>query len=269
MPTVPNHHKIDSLDDPRVRAYQNLRDRTLRGESIFIAEGQLLVERLLASRFPVESLLVLEHRLSEIAPFVPPEIPVYLAEESLVSQIIGYPFHYGLLAVGTRVETLQLEEQLQKNTDTHRCGWVVLPDVKDAENLGLIFRTAAALGIEGLLLGPRCCDPLSRRAMRLSMGAVLQLPYVRSKNLEADLAMMEDRFGFELFGTVLDENAINLSEVAWPKRSAILFGNEYHGLSESLLGENVRRITIPMAPGVDSLNLSVSAGIFLYDWYRS
>lgn len=265
-------YKIDSLDDPRIGAYRNLRDRALRGESLFIAEGQLLTERLLASRFPVESLLVIERQLPRIEAIVPSDVPVYLADEPLVSQIVGYPFHQGMLAVGGRLEIPSLADLLQKPVEesNYTCrGWVVLPEVTDAENLGLIFRTAAALGIEGVLLGPRCCDPLARRAMRLSMGAVLQLPYVRSVDLIADLAMMEDRFGFELLATVLDEKATTLEKVAWPERVAILFGNEYDGLPESLLGKTVRRITIPMAADVDSLNLSVSVGIFLYAWRQS
>lgn len=284
MSTLPNHFKIDSLDDPRIKAYQHLRDRTLRGEDIFIAEGQLLTERLLASRFPVESLLVIERQLPRIEAMVPPNVPIYLAEESLVSQIIGYPFHLGMLAVGSRREALSLEALLETTTGTAgpkasdvagdqakktRRGLVVLPEVTKPDNLGLIFRTAAALGIEGIVLGHRCCDPLSRRTMRLSMGAVLQLPYAVSYDLPADLAVLEERFGFNLVATVLDEKATTLDEFAWPDRMAILFGNEYHGLSESVLGESVRRITIPMAAGVDSLNLSVSVGIFLYAWHRS
>ncbi|MGD9128106.1 MAG: RNA methyltransferase [Planctomycetia bacterium] len=265
-------YKIDSLDDPRIERYQNLRDRTLRGESLFIAEGQLLTERLLASRFPVESLLVIERQLHRIKSLVPPDVPVYLAEESLVSQIIGYPFHLGMLAAGCRLEAPPLEELLEKtatpSNDRPR-GWIVLPEVTKPDNLGLIFRSAAALGIEGILLGRPCCDPFSRRAMRLSMGAVLQLPYAWSDDLNANLAMMEDRFGFETLATVLDENATTLENVTWPNRTAILFGNEYDGLHGSLLREKVHRITIPMSAGVDSLNLSVSVGIFLYAWRRA
>ena len=263
-------HKIDSFDDPRIKTYQNLRDRTLRGESLFIAEGQLLTERLLASRFPVESLLVIERQLHRIEKLVPPEVPVYLAEESLVSQIIGYPFHLGMLAAGSRLEPPSLESLLEETTEPDRSrGWVVLPEVTKPDNLGLIFRSAAALGVEGILLGRPCCDPFSRRAMRLSMGAVLQLPYAWSDDLNADLKMMEDRSSFEILATVLDKDVTPLEQVAWPRRAAILFGNEYDGLHESLLGETVRRITIPMSAGVDSLNLSVSVGIFLYAWRQA
>ena len=273
MSTPFSCHKIDSLDDPRIATYRNLRDRTLRGESLFIAEGQLLTERLLASRFPVESLLVIERQLHRIEKLVPAEVPVYLAEESLVSRIIGYPFHLGMLAAGCRLEAPPLESLLEENaepssTDRSR-GWVVLPEVTKPDNLGLIFRSAAALGVEGILLGRSCCDPFSRRAMRLSMGAVLQLPYAWSDDLNADLKMMEERFGFEILATVLDKDATPLEQVAWPRCAAILFGNEYDGLHESLLGETVRRITIPMSAGVDSLNLSVSVGIFLYAWRQA
>lgn len=260
--------RIRSLDDPRVAAYRNLRDRTLRGESVFVAEGCVLTRRLLASRFEAESLLVEDEYADEFEQLAGGRVPVYVAPKTLLLDIVGFPFHRGALAIGRRPPAQTLAQILvnaapQPSSEPLRL--VVLPEVTKPENLGLAFRAAAAFGIDAVLLGMRSCDPLSRRALRVSMGSVLTVPFARSTDLASDLSALRDRWGVQVSAAVLDKDAQPLAGVSWPPRAAVVFGNEFDGLSSDWLSLCDRRLTIPMQLNTDSLNLGVAAGVFLYE----
>jgi tRNA G18 (ribose-2'-O)-methylase SpoU len=256
--------RIESIDDARVAPYRNLRDRTLRGESIFVTEGELVTLRLLGSRYPAESVFVAEKFAERLEQAVG-DVPLYVGSEKLLREVVGFPFHRGVLGAGRRTGALGLDEMMAGAGMSGRCGLVVCPEVTKPDNLGLIFRSAAAFGVEGVLLGSRCCDPLSRRALRLSMGGVLQMPWVTSNDLPGHLRRLRTEWRFELWATVLDERADRLDSLCWPDRTALLLGNEFDGLEEPYLSLCDRRVTIPMRPGVDSLNLGVAAGVFLYE----
>lgn len=288
--------RICSLDDPRVAPYRSLRDRTLRGESLFVAEGRLLVLRLLQSDYRAESVFVADPWADEFRPLVPDHVPMYVAAESLLLQVVGFKFHRGVLAVGRRPAPVPLDALLAaierpentagpvaeaereraaaaERSDTPRptrsaLRLVICPEVTKPENLGLVFRAAAAFGVHDVLLGERCCDPLSRRSLRVSMGAVLGMPRARSADLLADLRQLRDRWGVTLLAAVLDPQAERLAESSWPPRAAVLLGNETDGLRQQYLALCDRRLTIPMHPGTDSLNLGVAAGVFLYEMTR-
>ena len=276
---IMNLHTILTATDSRISAYKNLRERTLRGESIFIAEGELLVKRLASSEYDVESILVAERFLPRIENVLSPEIPVYVVNETLIGEIAGYPFYQGILAVGRRRPLPNLYEctkLLGEGGDEKKVGQgrvgkilVVLPHVTKPDNLGLIFRSSAALAATAVILGEQCCDPFSRRALRVSMGGVLQVPIIRSDNLFDDLEILRDCFGFERWGTVLDTAAESLPTVTSEKNGvrkiALIFGNEYSGLEEPWVSRCDRKVVIPMSPEVDSLNLGVAVGIFLYE----
>ncbi|MDO4583066.1 MAG: RNA methyltransferase [Planctomycetia bacterium] len=256
-----------SFSDSRLDAYRNLRDRTLRGESLFIAEGDLVVERLLKSRFGVESLLVVDRAMKRVLPMVErylsSEVPVYTIPYEEVSQLTGFAFHQGVLAVGRREEVWSWEDLLASRRGKRRV-LIVLPDITKPDNLGNVFRCAAALGADGILLGEQACDPLGRRCLRVSMGGVFQLPWHRSRNLAEDLTRLQQQ-GYACYATILDTSAVPLREVVWQPRVALLLGNEYDGLNAEMVEKCDEKITIPMAEGVDSLNLGVSCGIFLYE----
>jgi tRNA G18 (ribose-2'-O)-methylase SpoU len=269
LPQSREFESINSMADPRVAAYRNLPDRTLRGEGVFVAEGRLLVERLLRSHFPTDSVLVIKEYAAEFGAVVPVHVPLYVADEALLREIVGFNFHQGALAAGRRTPLPSASDLAESFQTRDRQSLVVLPEVTKPENLGLIVRSAAALGVGGVLLGERCCDPLARRSLRLSMGSVFQVPLARSIDLAADLLLLKQQFGFTLFATVLDPDAEPLPAVQWPQRTAMLFGNEYDGLAATWLNLCDRRITIPMRPGVDSLNLGVAAGVFLYEMQLS
>lgn len=264
--------RIGSLDDPRVAAYRNLRDRTLRGESVFVAEGCVLTRRLLASRFETESLLVDEDYADEFEQLTGGRVPVYVAPRELLLGVVGFPFHRGALAIGRRPPPPTLAEVLvhaKPRPASDPLHLVILPEVTKPENLGLAFRAAAAFGIHAVLLGPRSCDPLSRRALRVSMGSVLTVPFVRSTDLGRDLSVLKNRWGVELTAAVLDADAQRLAGAPWPPRAGVVFGNEFDGLSADWLSLCDRRLTIPMQPNTDSLNLGVAAGVFLYEMAKA
>jgi len=273
--------RIDSLDDPRVAVYRNLRDRTLRGENIFVAEGPIVAQRLLESRYQTESVLVAAQRAEQFAAIVGGRAPVYVADEQLLRQIVGFPFHLGVLAAGRRKPLPGVEELLSDMLSPHQQApaaqsdpaaigaaapvrLIVCPEITKPENMGLVCRSAAALGIDAVLLGARCCDPLSRRALRVSMGATMHVPLACSDSLLADLTALRTHLGFQLIAATTSPDAEKLPQFRWPARAAVLLGNEFTGLSAECLRLCDRRVTIPMQPTVDSLNLGVAAAICMY-----
>jgi tRNA G18 (ribose-2'-O)-methylase SpoU len=254
---------VSSLDDPRLAPYRNVKDRELaRHGGDFLAEGHHLVLRLLASTFPVASVLVDQRKLRLIETALRPEIPVYVAPPGLVDQIVGYPFHAGIIAVGQRKPSLALEQFIP--AQNNKTLLVICPDLRSTENLGSIIRTAAGFGAHGLILGEHSCDPFYRQSVRVSMGTVFSLPIYQSKNLQNDLRILKTQFQIPIFATVLDSAAEKLSNITPPPRSALMFGSEDQGLLPELISLADRHLTLPMAWKTDSLNVSIAAGIFLY-----
>jgi tRNA G18 (ribose-2'-O)-methylase SpoU len=240
-----------------------MKDRELaRQGGRFVAEGEHLLRRLLASRYKTESVLLAERRANELAPLVPEDVPVYVAPVPVLNQIVGFKFHSGVLACGLRGPRRTLDEVLPKHRARLRV--VICEELNNAENLGGIIRVAAALGSDALLLGERSVDPFFRQCVRVSMGTVFHLPLVQSQNLQVDLARLRDKWNVELTATVLADDGQPLAQAVPSPRMGILFGGEAHGLSAGALAACHRRITIPMKLGTDSLNVAVAAGIVLY-----
>jgi tRNA G18 (ribose-2'-O)-methylase SpoU len=259
---------ISSLDDPRVAFYRNLRERTLRGESIFLAEGKVVTERLLQSSYPVESLLVAESYASHFAALVPPEVPLYVTAQALLEQIVGFKYHQGVLAAGRRPPEPTFEQVMEAVGQRDPLRMVICPEVTKPENLGLIFRNTAAFDLDAVILGPQACDPLSRRVLRVSMGAVLFTKFGRSRDLLRDLSLLRTPYGIALVAAVVDRGAQKLQSFSWPSRIALVVGGEFFGLSQELVALADYQLTIPMSDKVDSLNLGVATGIFAYEMTR-
>jgi tRNA G18 (ribose-2'-O)-methylase SpoU len=259
--------RIDSLDDPRVAAYRNLKDHELdRRGRLFIAEGEYVVGRLLASDFPVESVFLSDKRVDEIAPQVPHGIPVYVASADVMNGVLGMKFHSGVMACGRRKPRMTIDDVIPK--DRERLTLVICPDVSNVENIGSIVRIAAGFGADALVLGERCHDPFWRQAVRVSMGSVFRLPLAHSDDLLRDLARLKSEWGVELAATVLDEDAEPLEHAKRAGRFGLLLGGEAQGLEPPYVRACDRRVTIPMRMGTDSLNVSVAAGIFLYHFTK-
>jgi tRNA G18 (ribose-2'-O)-methylase SpoU len=254
--------RINSLDDPRLEPYRNLKDTNrTRWEGLFIAEGEKLVRRLLASNFPVESVLLSDRFQAQLGSLVPPSVSTWVLPDELIEPLVGFNFHRGILACGRRKPNRPLEELAPRD---RRLTLAVCSEVQDPENLGAILRISAAFGVDGVLIGRGSADPLSRRVLRVSMGASLRVPFRESPDLAADLRHLRDQLDVQLAATVLDSSAEPLSTAKRPERLALLFGSEGHGLSQSIVSLCDRQITIPMNQRADSLNVAVAAGIFLH-----
>jgi tRNA G18 (ribose-2'-O)-methylase SpoU len=254
---------IDSLDDPRVALYRNLKDRELerRGRH-FIAEGEHLTRRMLASDFPVDSVMLAERRLAEMGPIVPDHVPVYVVSQELMNQIVGLKFHSGVLACGRRKPRQTIDQVVPR--DKMDLTLVICPEISNVENIGTMIRIAAGFGADAMILGERCHDPFWRQSVRVSMGTIFRLPLVQSQDLLRDLRRLRDEWGVELVATVLDETAEPLATAKRSGKLGILFGSEAQGLEQQWVKACDRRVTIPMKHGTDSLNVAVAAGIFLY-----
>lgn len=260
MPRLP----IDSIDDPRVAIYRDLPQQNLtRHSRRFIAEGDKVVERLIDSPFPVESLLVEEELADHFAARLPPRTPVYVMPKPLLQATVGFRFHRGVMACGVRQSGPTVDELIGNPAHRERATFVVCPDVQDPTNLGSLIRSAAAFGCGAVILGGKCAGPFSRRVLRVSMAASLFLPIVEARDLARDLRRLAD-VGFENVATVLDPAAEPLAGFRRRERMAIVLGSEGHGLGDEWLALCQRRVTIPMHAGIDSLNVAVAGAILLW-----
>jgi tRNA G18 (ribose-2'-O)-methylase SpoU/Xaa-Pro aminopeptidase len=264
MPRIP----VDDAADPRLADYQQLNQQNpARWSGYFIAEGDKIAERLIASRYPVQSVLLIPEYAERFAALVSAETPLYVGSRQLLEATIGFNFHRGVLACGRRLPPLSLAETLSATAD--RATVVVCHDLKDPTNLGSILRTSAALGVRAVVLGPHCADYLSRRVVRVSMAAALQLPIVVAADVGGALARLKREFEFELVATVVDPAAEPLAKARRAAKMALVLGGEAHGLSPEVIAACDRRVTIPMRPGIDSLNVAVAAAVFLFHFGRS
>jgi tRNA G18 (ribose-2'-O)-methylase SpoU len=262
-----------TIDDPRLEPYRHLKvtNRT-RWSRQFIVEGEKLVRRLLASRLRVSSILVDEQSIPLLPTTLPDSAEVLVLPDGAVESIVGFNFHRGMLACAERPAAIELSSIVDSVTalrgSVTPVSLVVCPDVDDPENLGAILRIAAAFGVDGAILGGGCPDHLSRRVLRVSMGAALRIPIVRSENLDHEFDELA-RLGFETVATVAQNDAEELAHAAGGPRLAIVLGNEGHGLAPRWIARCSRRVTIGMPGGVDSLNVAVAAGICLYHFSRN
>jgi tRNA G18 (ribose-2'-O)-methylase SpoU len=256
---------IDDADDPRVTAYVSLRERDLIGHAgRFIAEGEIVLRVLLGrSRFAVESAFILETRLPQLAPLiaqVPEPVPIYSAGRAVMDHVVGFPIHRGVLAVGQkRAETTPGE--LLAGLGPHALV-VGLVGIANHDNMGGIFRNAAAFGADAVLLDESSCDPLYRKAIRVSAGASLCVPFARTRSADALLGELASA-GCETLA-LSPSGHETLRDMTWGARTALLFGTEKHGLPAEVLSRT-RSVRVPMAAGFDSLNVATASGIALYE----
>jgi tRNA G18 (ribose-2'-O)-methylase SpoU len=226
-----------------------------------------VVRRLLESDFPVESVLLAQPKVAQIAPLAPPDLPVYAAPAEVVNKILGYKFHSGVMACGRRKANPPLASFFAGPAD-RPVTLVICPEVINTDNLGSLIRISAAFGADAMLLGERSCDAFWRRSIRVSMGTVFRLPIVRCDDLLADIEELRDRWGVELAATVLDADAEPLERAGRSRRFGLLLGSESQGLHPRFVRACPRRVAIPMQLGTDSLNVAVAAAVFLYHFTR-
>jgi len=259
---------VSDADDPRLGDYVRLREVSLRRSleserGLFIAEGEKVIRRAVEAGHRPRSFLLAERWLAPLADVVEacPEAPVYLVSEELAEQVTGFHVHRGALASMHRGEPRSVAELLTARR------LVVLEDIVDHTNVGAILRNAAGLGWDGALLAPRSADPLYRRSIKVSMGAVFTLPWARLEDWASGPELLAGA-GITTIALTLAEDAVPLelvSDQLGPEaRVAIMLGTEGAGLSERWTRGAAVRAIIPMRAGIDSLNVAAASAIACY-----
>lgn len=266
--------QIDSLQDARVDVFRNLKDPELRDrQGLFIGESALVLRRLLRHPARLHSILIGAHRYPALRPeleALPADVPLYVADKQLLSRIAGFHLHRGVLAAGRRptAEQSALEPALGHLRARPELCLLLAEGVMDPDNIGALFRNAAAFGVDGILLDPSSADPLYRKAIRVSMGHCLSLPFARSLDWQADLETLRDSWGLALYGAEPIEGASPIWQLPRGARLALLVGSEAHGLSATSLSACQRLFQIPMTGAVPSLNVAVASALMLYELRR-
>jgi tRNA G18 (ribose-2'-O)-methylase SpoU len=250
--------------DPRVALYRDVRERDLKGRGgRFIIEGEVVLRAALTlGRFAVESLLVAENRVEPLAAVlagVADDVPIHVAGRQVLDGIAGFPLHRGVLAIGLRGEAIETATLMARLPE--RALVVVLSAIANHDNVGGLFRNAAAFGADAVLLDAACCDPLYRKSIRVSAGAALVTPFAIAGTTAGICDMLLAR-GFEVLATS-PRGRERLADIAPAPRTAVLFGTEGPGLPQALL-DRLRSVRIEMAGGFDSLNVATTGGIVLH-----
>lgn len=295
MPLVP----IESMSDPRVGDYAQIREAELRKDrydapgGLFVAEGELVVRRLLTSRYRMRSILTTHARLRTLADIIdrlPPETPVYLVDQPTMNGIVGFNIHRGVLAIGERGPEPDLAELLRRSRLV-----VILEDLVNHDNLGGIFRNVAGLGAgcfgdTSVLLSAKCADPLYRKSIRVSMGSALLVPFTRLAEWPQSLETIKAA-GYQVLAMTPSERAINIDDIARRmsddrRKIAVLLGSEGPGLTPEAMSSADMHVFISMPgrsasrgfeaestadepdertnEGIDSLNVGVACAIALH-----
>lgn len=259
--------QITDPGDDRLADYVRLRDATLRRHleserGLFIAEGEKVIHRAIDAGCSPRSFLLAERWLPGLSAQLDahPEVPVYIVSEQVAEQVTGFHVHRGALASFHRAKPRPMSDLLEASR------LVVAEDIVDHTNVGAIIRGAAGLGWGGVLLSPRCADPLYRRSIKVSMGTVFSLPWARADHWATTVPDLRAA-GFTVVALALTEQAIDLSDFASrarPGRLALLVGTEGQGLSRTWLGQADVHVKIPMARGVDSLNVAAATAVACY-----
>ncbi|WP_406289790.1 TrmH family RNA methyltransferase [Embleya sp. NBC_00896] len=257
---------LDDPADPRLVDYTDLTDVELRrrrepAEGLFMAEGEKVIRRAIGSGYPMRSMLLSARWIETMADVIEAaDVPVYVGDPEIVERVTGYQVHRGALASMARKP---LPAAVDIVAGARRVA--VLEGVNDHTNVGAIFRGAAALGMDAVLLSPDCADPLYRRSVKVSMGAVFSVPYARLERWPGGLEVLREE-GLTLLALTPAEGSVALNELpaADIARCALMLGAEGPGLTVKALGAADRLVRIPMSHGVDSLNVGAAAAVAFY-----
>lgn len=257
---------VSDPDDPRLAPYRSVRERDLVGrEGRFVVEGEVVLRLALArGRFALESVLVVPARAAALADalaVLPEAVPVYCVEPSLMAAVAGFPIHRGVLAIGLRGEEPSADALLAALPEDALV--VALVGLANHDNVGGIFRNSAAFGADAVLLDDETCDPLYRKAIRVSVGAALTVPFARAGGATALVEALERARITPLALSPRGREGIDALGRDPPRRAALVLGAEGPGLPEALLART-RTVSIAMAGDFDSLNVAVASGIALH-----
>ncbi len=261
--------RIEDPLDARVSAYVDIRERDLVGrQGRFVAEGKVVLDVLTATRrFDIESVLVLENRLAGMQPVLarlPARVPVYVVGAAVMDRIAGFHMHRGILAIGLRGEPATPQELLATLPESALVA--VLVGISNHDNVGSIFRNAAAFGADAVLLDKTSCDPLYRKAIRVSVGAALKVPFAVAEDAAGMANLLEGK-GFTQFA-LSPRGEEDIRDVRAEGPLALYLGTEGEGLPGHLMAR-LRTARIAMAPGFDSLNVAAASAIALHAFSRN
>jgi tRNA G18 (ribose-2'-O)-methylase SpoU len=278
--------EITDFADMRVDVYRNVRDADMRGrDGLFMAESELVVRRLVQMPQRLHSLLLSREKYQRLAAEIatlPASVPVYVTDLKLMHEIVAFHIHRGVLAAGFRLRPDQLTidaalGHLKCPPGATACPegksvprgtavtLVICEGITNVDNMGAIFRNAAAFGVAGIVLDPTSCDPLYRKAIRVSMGHALSIPYAVSTNWPSDLDRLKRAWGVTLMAAESRAGAKPLWDMPKADRTAILFGSEGQGLSAAALQCCDAICEIPMSRDVPSINVAVASAVVLYE----
>lgn len=292
--------RLESAADPRVSDYVALSDAALRqrtdpGRGLYIAESSKVLRRALAAGHVPRSFFLADKWLEGLSDVLQahPDVPAFVGAPGVLEEITGFHLHRGALAAMNRPQPVPVSDVLvgarrvllledivdhtnvwgrkicsdssQIQAGSRRSRIAVFEDLVDHTNLGAAFRSAAAIGVDAILISPRCADPLYRRSIRVSMGTVFQIPWTRMDSWPGDIDVLK-KAGYTVVGMTLGEGAITLDELVAEDHQnlALVFGTEGDGLSRAADRKLDRRVTIPMMGGVDSLNVAAASAVAFY-----
>lgn len=259
-----NLQYLSSAQDPRVADYTQLTDTALRrrrepAEGMYIAESSKVLRRAIAAGHTPRSFFLTEKWLADLEDVISrfPDVPVLVGAPEVLEAITGFHLHRGAMAAMNRPAPLAVAEVL-----SGACRVAVLEDIVDHTNVGAIFRSAAAMGMDAVLISPRCADPLYRRSIRVSMGTIFQIPWARLDDWPGELALLRQE-GFTTAALELTEDAITLDELESRDfdKLALVLGTEGAGMLPDTLAGVDLKVMIPMRAGVDSLNVAAASAV--------
>lgn len=266
--------EIESFDDPRVDVFRNVRDADLRGRGdLFMGESELVLRRLMRTPHRLHSLLLSREKFAKMRDAIerlPAEVPVHVADLRLIHEIAAFHIHRGSLAAGYRLPASQLtlDAALGFLRGRSRFCMLLAEGLTNVDNMGALFRNAAAFGVDAIAIDSSSCDPLYRKAIRVSMGHALSIPYSVSSDWPTDLLRLKREWGMTLVAAEPTPQSQPLWKMLRVERLGIVFGSEGHGLSPATLALCDMVCAIPMSGDVPSLNVAVASAAFLYERMR-
>ncbi len=262
--------RLLSLDLPELEPYLTMRRPAgHRERGIFIAEGEKVVRRLVESDLDIISILLTEEWLVTYSPLIEKrrvEEGVYVAGKKLLEEIVGYKLHQGIMAIGRVPEPADVFASEKPSNDRRLL--VALDGVANSENMGVIVRNCAALGVDALIVGETSCDPYLRRSVRNSMGTIFNLPIAKCEHLVTVLESMRKDHGVRIVAANPRDGAVDVGSADLSGDLCIVFGSEGEGVSPQVLAGCETVVRIPMQHDVDSINVGSSVGVILYECAR-
>ncbi len=263
---------VSSYDDPRVDAYRNVRDADLRGRHhLFMVESEMVVRRLLQLNWSLHSVFLSPNKFERMSDLLMNcDVPIFVADVELMSEISGFHIHRGALSAVHRPprEVLSEDNLFQSLIHKDKISLLLAERITNVDNMGSLFRNAAAFGVDALLFDHQCCDPLYRKAIRVSMGHTLSIPWAIAEDWDFALKRIKTELGVTIIGCESGTQAIPLWEVPINDRTAFVMGEEKSGLSPSTMSLCDCIAEIPMSGNVPSINVAVASAVALYDSLR-